>query len=263
MKKLVFAFSFFVLSSYHYVQAQEVQDTIASFSVPVVKLKPIEYIELYKDIALREMEKYRIPASITLAQGLLESSNGNSTLARIAKNHFGIKCPGGWTGESVFQDDDAKNECFRAYDSAEESFRDHSDFLSTKKRYAFLFDLDINDYVSWANGLKKAGYATNPQYPDLLISLINRYQLYQYDPQGKRITNQADPFFTDEELEAIINLILPIPNDNMATYYKVRSGDSLFSISKKFALSIDDLKIINHLNSNNLYIGQTLKVNKD
>ena len=151
------------------------------FAVVGQKITPEQYIETYKQIAMREMRDYRIPASITLAQGLLESGAGNSALAREAKNHFGIKCHKGWTGGSYIMDDDAKNECFREYDNPEESFKDHSLFLTTRDRYSKLFELDIMDYEGWAKGLKEAGYATNPKYAQLLIDRIKLYNLDKYD----------------------------------------------------------------------------------
>ena len=145
------------------------------------RITPEEYIQTYKDIAMREMRDHKIPASITLAQGLLESGAGNSALAREAKNHFGIKCHKGWTGKTYYMDDDEKDECFRKYSNAEESFRDHSEFLCGRSRYAALFDLDITDYEGWAKGLKAAGYATNPKYAQLLIDRIELYDLAKYD----------------------------------------------------------------------------------
>ena len=154
-------------------------------SLPLVltaqRITPEEYIQTYKDIAIREMKTHKIPASITLAQGLLESGAGNSALAREAKNHFGIKCHKGWKGETYTMDDDAKDECFRKYDNVEDSFRDHSEFLCTHSRYAALFDLEITDYQGWAKGLKAAGYATNPKYAQLLIDRIDLYDLTKYD----------------------------------------------------------------------------------
>lgn len=136
-----------------------------------------DYILQYRDIAIENENSYRIPASITLAQGIIESGSGRSTLAKESNNHFGIKCHSTWQGKRTYKDDDNKNDCFRVYDSAEESFTDHSLFLKKGKRYAFLFDLDIDDYKGWANGLKKAGYATNPKYPELLINVIEVYDL--------------------------------------------------------------------------------------
>jgi LysM repeat protein len=150
-------------------------------SLTAQKITPEEYIETYKDIAMKEMKKHKIPASITLAQGLLESGAGNSELARKAKNHFGIKCHKEWNGRTFRMDDDAKNECFRRYRKAEDSYRDHSEFLTTRSRYADLFKLNIMDYKAWAHGLKAAGYATNPSYANLLITRIETYKLYLYD----------------------------------------------------------------------------------
>ena len=141
------------------------------------------YIEKYSSLAVEEMYRTGVPASITLAQGLLESGNGQSRLAVKGNNHFGIKCHNTWTGAKVYHDDDRKGECFRKYDSPEESFRDHSDFLRYRDRYKFLFDLDLTDYRSWAYGLKTAGYATDPKYPEKLIRLIEEYRLYEYDTQ--------------------------------------------------------------------------------
>lgn len=147
----------------------------------VAKTTTEQYIQQYKDVAIAEMKRSRIPASITLAQGILESGNGNSRLATEANNHFGIKCKKEWTGRTLYEDDDAPQECFRAYPTAEDSYRDHSDFLMKSSRYAFLFDLAPTDYKGWAEGLKKAGYATNPNYPQLLINFIEKHNLQQYD----------------------------------------------------------------------------------
>ena len=140
-----------------------------------------QYIKKYKDIAIKQMHKHRIPASITLAQACLESSNGNSTLARKANNHFGIKCHNGWKGKKIKHSDDQRNECFRKYKKAEDSFTDHSYFLVSGSRYNSLFDLPVHDYKAWAHGLKAAGYATNPNYAKLLIDIIEKYDLYKYD----------------------------------------------------------------------------------
>ncbi len=140
-----------------------------------------DYIKNYKDLAIEEMKLYNIPASITLSQGILESSNGESMLATKANNHFGIKCHISWEGDRVFHDDDEKGECFRKYSNVEDSYRDHSLFLANSSRYSFLFDIPLTNYKSWAKGLKKAGYATNPKYSKLLINIIKRYNLYQYD----------------------------------------------------------------------------------
>jgi LysM repeat protein len=148
---------------------------------PPARMNVQQYIEMYSAIAIQEMLRSRIPASITLAQGILESGNGNSRLAREANNHFGIKCKNTWNGPTIYEDDDAPQECFRKYESAIDSYKDHSDFLMNNTRYAFLFDLDPKDYKGWAHGLKKAGYATNPQYGELLITFIEKHKLYQFD----------------------------------------------------------------------------------
>ena len=151
-----------------------------AFYSSAYKISKKDYVAMWKDVAIGEMLDHKVPASITLAQGILESGSGNSMLAVDANNHFGIKCHG-WTGEKVYKDDDKKNECFRKYDSADESFMDHSDFLLRHQRYANLFELDVTDYKGWARGLKKAGYATNPKYPDLLIDIIEELGLDEYD----------------------------------------------------------------------------------
>lgn len=140
-----------------------------------------DYIKRYAEMAVREMYRSGVPASITLAQGMLESGNGLSELAVKGNNHFGIKCHKGWTGKTITHDDDRKGECFRRYSSPEESFRDHSDFLRYRDRYSFLFDYKVTDYKSWAYGLKKAGYATDPAYPKKLIRIIEEYGLHEYD----------------------------------------------------------------------------------
>ena len=139
------------------------------------------YIKKYKDIAISEMNSYGIPASITLAQGILESGNGESRLAVDGNNHFGIKCHNNWNGETIIEDDDEKGECFRKYSNVGDSFRDHSLFLKERGRYEFLFEYKITNYKKWARGLKKAGYATNPKYASLLINIIKKYNLTQYD----------------------------------------------------------------------------------
>ena len=151
-----------------------------SFSLVAQRTTIDEYVEQFKNIAMDEMKRSGVPASITLAQGILESENGNSELVKKSNNHFGIKCKSAWGGESVTHDDDETGECFRAYNNAAESYRDHSNFLRFSKRYSALFSLNQQDYASWARGLKKAGYATNPRYPDLLIKYIEQYNLQQY-----------------------------------------------------------------------------------
>ena len=176
------------------------------FLVQAQRITPEEYIQTYKDIAIREMKTHKIPASITLAQGLLESGAGNSALAREAKNHFGIKCHKGWEGDTYYMDDDEKNECFRKYDDVEQSFRDHSEFLCGRSRYAALFDLDITDYEGWAKGLKAAGYATNPKYAQLLIDRIKLYDLTQYDQIALGLLAESDVEPIDPEADEYFEL---------------------------------------------------------
>ena len=157
----------------------------AAFALGAQNLTREQYIKKYKDIAIRQMYRHNIPASIILAQACLESSDGNSTLAKKANNHFGIKCHDGWKGKKIRHDDDARNECFRKYKKVEDSFNDHSNFLCSRTRYASLFDLPLTDYKAWAHGLKAAGYATNPKYAQLLINIIEEYELYKYDSKQK------------------------------------------------------------------------------
>ena len=194
-----------------------------------------EYIKKYRDIAVEEMERYHIPASITLAQGLLESGAGQGTLARKSNNHFGIKCGSDWRGKSVKHDDDARDECFRVYKNAADSYRDHSKFLAGRPRYASLFKLDMTDYKGWAHGLKKAGYATNPRYAYQLIDIIERYDLYKYDKKGglkwmKENPNPHQPYLA-----------------NGLVYVIGRSGDTWKSLSKEFDISKRKLRKYNDL----------------
>ncbi|MGX7666978.1 glucosaminidase domain-containing protein [Flavobacterium pedocola] len=205
-----------------------------------------QYVAQYREIANDNMRKHGVPSSITLAQGILESGAGTGTLAQKANNHFGIKCHTGWTGESVRHDDDAEQECFRKYEHPSESYRDHSLFLTSRSRYATLFKLDKGDYAAWAKGLRAAGYATDPKYPDKLIGLIERYELYKLDEEV--IGSGYKPIAKISEL----------PLDEKS--YRVTQGDTLYSISRKFNLSVDQLIELNNLSSNAISIGQILKV---
>lgn len=203
------------------------------------------YIDEYKDIAKSQMGEYGIPASIILAQGILESGAGRGDLVKKANNHFGIKCHN-WNGEGVTHDDDTRGECFRKYSHPSESYKDHSLFLSGRSRYGFLFELKKNDYKGWAKGLRKAGYATDPKYPQKLIGLIERYQLYMYDAEvlGNdyvvEVTNTESPSITEK--------------------YTVVKGDTLYSISRRFQLTVDQLKQLNSLSDNYIHEGQELFV---
>lgn len=223
------------------------------------------YIERFKGIAIEEMVQSGIPASITLAQGLLESGNGNSSLAREANNHFGIKCTPEWKGKTVLKDDDKVDDCFRVYSSPEESFRDHSEFLK-RKRYASLFELDRNDYKGWATGLKAAGYATNPRYAELLISLIERYDLTQFDraesrtekiKREDRVLAEIAEHIPEEKKE-----VIPAKEEVAMIIYEVKAGDTLAAIAKRFSLTVQELKILNDLGSEEVKLGQLLLVSK-
>ncbi len=188
-----------------------------------------EYIDKYKDQAIKEMHRSGVPASITLAQGILESADGNSPLARYANNHFGIKCHRGWDGETFIMDDDEKNECFRKYHDVLDSYRDHSDFLSGRSRYAALFELKITDYKGWAKGLKKAGYATNPKYANILIHLIETYELAQYDKIDKLPKREIEPEIVETNKLQYNDRTIQLQNN--IKYVVVRDGDSFFKIA--------------------------------
>ncbi len=227
----------------------------------------IAYVDRYKDIAIAEMNSYGIPASIKLAQAILESGNGNSYLAQEANNHFGIKCGGVWNGRSVTRPDDHINDCFRVYDNAEQSFKDHSQFL-LRKRYEKLFQLSKNDYKGWARGLKDAGYATNPRYPQLLIDLIERYELYKYD----RV--EASYAVKEERVEKVEHIIAEkvvaepavepaaIKSPVVMTIHEVKPSDTLYALSKKYNVSVEQIKLLNALRGENLAVGQLLVITK-
>lgn len=204
--------------------------------------KIAHYIAVYAPIAQEEMRLYKIPASITLAQGILESGAGEGTLTLKANNHFGIKCHD-WKGETVYHDDDRSQECFRKYKDPKYSFRDHSLFLTARKRYAALFDLDPLDYEGWAKGLKAAGYATDSKYPEKLISLIHRYELYRYDGD-----------YTGTNRVAYNN------RTNSSQQYVVKQGDTLYSIAKRYDLTVKQLQKINNISGTAISIGQILHV---
>lgn len=192
-----------------------------------------QYINQYKDLAIEQMQKYRIPASITLAQGVFESGAGKSSLAIKGNNHFGIKCHG-WRGATVYYDDDAKNECFRAYRNAYESYEDHSRFLLSGQRYSRLFQLSITDYKGWARGLKAAGYATNPRYADRLIEIIQLYRLYEYD-RAKGYNKFYARHSKDRPADG--SMLHPIYEFNDNYYLKARAGDTFKSISEEVGIS--------------------------
>lgn len=212
-----------------------------------------DYIFQFRDIAMSNMKKYGIPASIILAQGILESGSGRSNLAVNANNHFGIKCYTDWKGATVNHDDDSSQECFRKYKNPEESFQDHADIITKRKRYASLFDLKKGDYKAWAKGLKAAGYATDPNYPQKLISYIERYNLNQYDNMvlGRDyVLDKSQNAKTDSKVAL----------NEKYNQYQVQKGDTLYSISKKYNISVEELKRQNNLLDNAISVGQTILI---
>ena len=224
----------------------------ATTRVKVTTALVLEYIEKYKKIAKDDMVQYGIPASITLGQGILESGAGTGPLSEQANNHFGIKCHAEWNGPSVKYDDDEAQECFRKYTNPEESYRDHSLFLSTRKYYIPLFKLGKSDYKGWAKGLKDAGYATDKAYPTKLIALIERYQLQQYDAEVLGI-----------DYVPVKNDVVQKPSEIItlnAEQHQVVKGDTLYSISKRYNITIEDLKKKNNISEAAISIGQTLQI---
>jgi len=227
-----------------------------------------DYIEKYREIAVRKMHEYKIPASITLAQGILESGSGKSALAVNANNHFGIKCHKEWTGMTYTMDDDEKNECFRKYASPEESFDDHSYFLTSRPRYSGLFALDIMDYRGWAHGLKSAGYATNPKYAEILIRIIEENELFLYDNPSKELFADKTPKKSKENKEktsdqAIARALelnpsrltfVEIYDGNRSVYMNngvklifARAGDNIHTIAKDFGVHAFQIQKYNEL----------------
>ncbi len=231
-------------------QKKEISHTLKKEITPL-KIEPLtnqekieNYIEKFGPIARDEMKSFGIPASITLAQGILESGMGLGRLALEGNNHFGIKCHSDWNGKRIYHDDDQKGECFRVYKDPAKSYRDHSFFLRDRLRYSFLFEIKTTNYKAWAKGLKKAGYATDPKYPEKLINLIERFKLTSYD------IKKSKP--------------LMIKNPKNATrknqIHTVQKGDTLYSVSRKYEISIDKLIEINQINNKTIYIGQELKI---
>lgn len=207
-----------------------------------------QYIDTFKDIAQEEMRLYNIPASITLAQGILESGSGFGRLSVEANNHFGIKCHN-WTGDKIYHDDDEKGECFRKYHDAKYSFRDHSLFLTMRERYAKLFTLKKGDYKGWAKELRAAGYATDRKYPQKLISLIERYNLHEYDKEvlgDDTYAMEVERGVTDEDAKLDKHIVV--------------KGDTLYSISKRYNLTVKELQQMNDLSDANIGIGQVLRI---
>ena len=215
---------------------------------PVKPMSQADYVSIWSNVAVEHMQDYRIPASITLAQGILESGNGNSPLATQANNHFGIKCHE-WTGEKMYFDDDQKQECFRKYPNADESYKDHSLFLTTKPRYKTLFQLPVDDYKSWANGLKTAGYATSSTYTTKLIDLIERLKLYEYDEKtpanlgkellAKEIESSKPTSSQSIDAEAAVYKTHAVKtHKNELNYIVARKGDTYYKISQELNVAM-------------------------
>ncbi|MFN5422909.1 MAG: glucosaminidase domain-containing protein [bacterium] len=245
----------------------------------------ITYIKTYAQLAIKEMNRTGVPASIKIAQGILETGAGKSDLVSRSNNHFGIKCKSSWTGEKVYHDDDEAGECFRKYENAEASYLDHSDYLKSQPRYSFLFNYDMNDHRSWAWGLKKAGYATSPTYAQKLITYIERYSLNElnniasddeeenlnaflaqfsssnaYTPVNN--TGSENSIESEEPVKKTLLSKLHLKKHKRHHVHTVRKGDSLTSISQKYKVSIPAIKKANSMKSDRLQIGQKLKITK-
>jgi LysM repeat protein len=214
---------------------------------PEKKLTRDEYIRLYRDAALLDMRKTGVPACITLAQGILESENGNSRLARMANNHFGIKCHSDWTGKTFFMDDDKENECFRSYESVQDSYDDHSVFLKQRKRYGFLFELPQDDYKGWAYGLKQAGYATNPRYPELLIRIIEENRLHELDE--KPWMPNPDKILTRNQTGISGTAVIQVSKNNVK-YTFAGNNDTYMKIARRFDMGLWQIYKYNELEKN-------------
>lgn len=241
-----------------------------SFAVSYKSAETDAYIKKYKNVAIQQMKQYKIPASITLAQGILESGSGRSDLSVKANNHFGIKCTSDYKGKTYYKKDNKLKDCFRVYSDAAESFRDHSLFLTTRKHYSPLFDLKITDYKGWAKGLKKCGYATNPKYPELLIEVIEQNSLYQFDneeytdkkEENAENDNERNGRYEEENRQKDSKPEgVDIRNSdnrveiNGVRCVRVKTGDTFYSLSKKHGISVSELKTLNDFPDN-----YTLKV---
>ena len=223
----------------------------ATSKVKVTTEIVLKYVDDYKAVAIKNMQLHGVPASIALAQAILESGAGTGNLSQRANNHFGIKCHKGWVGDSVNHDDDALQECFRKYKTVLDSYEDYAAFLISRKWYEPLFKLRKDDYVGWANGLKKAGYATDPKYPSKLIGLIERYQLQKYDAEALGVQFDSTKSVPVKYEENTVN---------RQNAHEVIKGDTLYSISKRYNISVDDLKKKNNISNNDIAIGQFLQI---
>ena len=217
--------------------------SLSSFGADVNRISNKEYVDQWKNVAVEQMLAYKIPASITMAQAILESGSGNSALALKANNHFGIKCHG-WKGKKMYKDDDAKDECFRAYQTAEESFKDHSLFLEKNSRYDFLFIYEQSDYKSWAKGLKKAGYATNPKYPRLLIDIIEKYNLQELDQLNQPLISPEEVIALSVNKKSVSKRTIKMHQKGVK-YIEVKKGDTFYSIGQEIGLTLMQLNRYN------------------
>ena len=250
-----------------------------SFAQDEPRLTAEQYIAQFKEAAIADMKKTGVPASITMAQGMFESDYGNSSLAKVAKNHFGVKCHKDWGGDTYYMDDDAPNECFRKYTSVEESYDDHSNFLRTRDRYKFLFDLQIEDYKGWAKGLKQAGYATNPAYADKLIEIIERYNLQALDQGGTPqpiADNKEEKHKEKEKKKEVVNednkpikakitprvkVLNGLATINNIPFVYVEKSDSYLKIAKQYNLELWQILEYNEAEKNDiLHIGDIVFV---
>lgn len=225
------------------------------------EMTPEEYIAAYKEDAVKEMYLHKVPACITLAQGMLESGNGNSPLAKNANNHFGIKCHKEWGGDSYTMDDDSVNECFRKYNDVMESFSDHSLFLCSRSRYASLFELDVNDYKGWCYGLKAAGYATDPKYPKRLMDLIEKYKLYELNVMENAPKQDIlKSYITNSDLHLSIREVYRF---NHVKFVIAKENDSFYKIANDFNLELDQILEYNELSKDDkLTYGQKIYIEK-
>ena len=222
-------------------------------------MTPEEYIYTFKEDAVKEMYLHKVPACITLAQGMLESGNGNSALCKNANNHFGIKCHKEWAGETYTMDDDSADECFRKYETALDSYSDHSLFLFSRSRYSQLFELPINDYKAWCIGLKAAGYATDPKYPERLIELIEKYKLHELNI-NENTPKQNFPAYDEIKSKMAIREVYRF---NHIRFVIAKENDSFYKIAKEFNLELEEIIEYNDLSkSDKLSYGQKIYIEK-
>ena len=235
------------------------------------KINTTEYVKKYKSLAIAEMDKFNIPASIILAQGILESGNGNSRLAKNGKNHFGIKCHNNWDGKTIRWNDDSKRECFRKYKSVAESYRDHSEFLSTRGHYSPLFNHKITDYKAWAKGLQKAGYATNNKYATLLIRIIEENELQRFDnpklyaQNANQKASHSSNTQSDSDFEPIeiCGTNRPLYTNNGVKFIFAEAGDSFKKIARELNIYTWQVYKYNDLKKDDTIVeGQMIYVQK-